>query len=137
MSGELADFAEPYGGVWLQVRDPAPRPRSSTRLSKGEVGAEVAVPDLANGDIERARAIIDVARDERRSCRSCTRRRRSTRAPPANGARAAANLAIALRGERAAESLFVLPTEANVNGARDMGVDPSGARAASPAASRA
>ncbi|HXH82690.1 MAG TPA: molybdopterin dinucleotide binding domain-containing protein, partial [Candidatus Tectomicrobia bacterium] len=41
-----------------------------------------------------------------------------------NGARAAANLAIALRGDQAAESLYVLPTEANVNGARDMGVDP-------------
>jgi predicted molibdopterin-dependent oxidoreductase YjgC len=39
-------------------------------------------------------------------------------------AKAAANLAILLRGERAAEALIYLPTEANVIGLRDVGVTP-------------
>jgi predicted molibdopterin-dependent oxidoreductase YjgC len=38
------------------------------------------------------------------------------------GAAAAANIAIAARGAGASESLYVLPTEANVNGIRDMGI---------------
>jgi predicted molibdopterin-dependent oxidoreductase YjgC len=40
------------------------------------------------------------------------------------GAKAAANLAIASKGKAAAESLYVMPTDANVNGIRDMGVAP-------------
>ena len=40
------------------------------------------------------------------------------------GAAAAANLAIAVKGEAATESLHVLPIEANVNGVRDMGAKP-------------
>ena len=44
-------------------------------------------------------------------------------------AKAAANLAIAIRGEDAANGLLVLPTDANVNGIADMGVAPgSGGR---------
>jgi NADH-quinone oxidoreductase subunit G len=40
------------------------------------------------------------------------------------GAAAAANLAIAVKGADAADSLHVLPIEANVNGVRDMGARP-------------
>ena len=123
MSGELADFAEPYGGIWLQVR-PGAEAEAVDALAKGEVGAEVAVPDLAGGDIERARAILDAARDEAKVVSIVYAPAPVDARAAGNGARAAANLAIALRGERAAESLVVLPTEANVNGARDMGVDP-------------
>ena len=39
-------------------------------------------------------------------------------------AKAAANLAIAIRGEDAANGLLLLPTDANVNGIADMGVAP-------------
>ena len=39
-------------------------------------------------------------------------------------AKAAANLALLLRGGEAARSFYLLPTEANVHGARDMGVSP-------------
>ncbi len=41
------------------------------------------------------------------------------------GARAAANLAIVCRGDRAADSLYVLPHETNVHGIRDMGIRPA------------
>jgi predicted molibdopterin-dependent oxidoreductase YjgC len=123
MEGELADFAQPYGGVWLRVR-PGAEAEAVDALTKGDVGAEAAVPDLASGDIERAREIIDLARDEEKAvCIVYAPSPVDVRAA-GNGARAAANLAIALRGERASEALIVLPTEANVNGARDMGVDP-------------
>ncbi|MEX2373844.1 MAG: molybdopterin-dependent oxidoreductase, partial [Dehalococcoidia bacterium] len=40
------------------------------------------------------------------------------------GAKAAANLAIALRGETAAEHLLYMPTDSNVRGVADMGVRP-------------
>ena len=40
------------------------------------------------------------------------------------GAAAAANIAIAAKGAAASESLYVLPTEANVNGIRDIGIVP-------------
>ena len=40
------------------------------------------------------------------------------------GAAAAANIAIAAKGAAASESLYVMPTEANVNGIRDMGIVP-------------
>lgn len=41
------------------------------------------------------------------------------------GAKAAANLAIALRGSAAADHLLYMPTEANVRGAADMGLAPA------------
>jgi predicted molibdopterin-dependent oxidoreductase YjgC len=42
------------------------------------------------------------------------------------GAAAAANLAVAVKGDEAAESLHVLQADANVNGVRDMGAKPGG-----------
>ncbi len=123
LSGEMADFAEPYSGVWLRPR-PGAEAEIVDALCRGEVGADVAVPDLAGGDIERAREIIDMARDERAKVSIVYAPSPVDARAAGNGARAAANLAIALRGEKASLSLFVLPTEANVNGARDMGIDP-------------
>jgi predicted molibdopterin-dependent oxidoreductase YjgC len=123
MSGELADFAEPYGGAWLRPR-PGTEAEIVDALAKRDVGAEVATPDLADGDVERARTILDAARDEKKTVSIVYAPSPVDAAAAGNGARAAANLAIALRGDKAAESLYVLPTEANANGARDMGVDP-------------
>jgi predicted molibdopterin-dependent oxidoreductase YjgC len=120
--GELAEFAEPYGGVWLRPR-PGDEAAVVDALSKGEVGAEVAMP-IVTGDEEAARAILDMARDEKKTVSIIYAPSPVDAVAAGNGARAAANLAIALRGEKAAESLYVLSTEANVNGARDMGVDP-------------
>ncbi len=121
-NGEMADFAEPYGGAWLRPR-PGDEAVVVDALAKSEVGAEVAMP-LLSGDGEGARAVLDLARDEKKTVSIVYAPSPVDAAAAGNGARAAANLAIALRGERAAESLYVLPTEANVNGARDMGVDP-------------
>jgi predicted molibdopterin-dependent oxidoreductase YjgC len=123
LRGEMADFAEPYGGVWLRPR-PGAEAQVVDALGRGEVGADVAVPDLVGGDIERAREIIDMARDERARVAIVYAPSPVDVARAGDGARAAANLAIALRGEKAASCLLVLPTEANVNGARDMGIDP-------------
>ncbi len=118
----MADFAEPYGGVWLRPR-PAHEAAVVDALAKGDVGAEVAMPS-SRATSRRARAILDAARDEKKTVSIIYAPSPVDAAAAGNGARAAANLAIALRGEKAAESLYVLPTEANVNGARDMGVDP-------------
>ena len=121
-NGELADFAEPYGGVWLRCR-PGDEAAVVDALSKNEFGAGVAIP-LVSGDGEGARRVLDTARDEKKTVSIVYAPSPVDAVAAGNGARAAANLAIALRGEKAAESLYVLPTEANVNGARDMGVDP-------------
>ena len=133
MEGELADFAEPYGGTWLQPR-PGAEAEIVDALAKGDIGAEVATPDLANGDIERARSILDAARDEKKIVSIVYAPSPVDPQAAGNGAAAAANLAIALRGAKAAESLYVLPSEANVNGARDMGVDPERGPGRVPAA---
>ena len=117
-NGELADFAEPYGGVWLRPRvgDEA---ALVDALAKGDASASV-----VSGDIAAALAVLAAARDEKKTVSIVYAPSPVYAAAAGNGARAAANLALALRGEKAAESLYVLPTEANVNGARDMGVDP-------------
>jgi predicted molibdopterin-dependent oxidoreductase YjgC len=116
--GELADFAEPYGGVWLRPR-PGMEPRTVDALAKG-----TAPGALAAGDPSAASAILDLARDPAKRVSIVYAPSPVDMQAAGNGAAAAANLAIDLRGEDAAKSLYVLPTEANVNGARDMGVDP-------------
>ena len=120
----MADFADPYGGTWLQ-----PRP--------GDVAALVDAPREARGRRAGGAAAGRTGRRRHRAPRSSREAKDAGKrvsiiyAPnpgdavaAGNGARAVANLAIALRGEKAAEALTVLPTEANVYGARDMGVDP-------------
>jgi predicted molibdopterin-dependent oxidoreductase YjgC len=117
LEGELEAFAEPYGGVWLQTR-PGAEAAAVDALAKGAAPA-----GLLRGDAAAAQAIIAAAKDEKKTV-SIVYAPGIDAAAAGNGARAAANLAIALRGAKAAESLHVLPAEANVNGARDMGVDP-------------
>jgi predicted molibdopterin-dependent oxidoreductase YjgC len=123
LRSELADFAEPWGGVWLQPHAGSVADVVDA-LCKTEVGAEVSVPWLIDGDHEEARRILAAASDTSKTVSIIYAVPPVDEIGAGNGARAAANLAITLRGENAAESLFVLPTEANVNGARDMGVDP-------------
>jgi predicted molibdopterin-dependent oxidoreductase YjgC len=83
------------------------------------------MPTLASGDVATALSIaVEAAKDEKKSvCVVYAVHPFDARAA-AEGAKAAANLAIALCGEAAAQHLYILPSEANVWGARDMGVDP-------------
>lgn len=92
-------------------------------------GANLGSPDeLADpSGLERAAAILlEAARSDSRLAIVYA----PSPASPAlahEAAKAAANLAILVAGDRAAESLFVMPAEVNVNGVRDMGVRPVGA----------
>ncbi len=116
--GEMADFAEPYGGVWLRPR-PGAEPQVVDALAKGNAPGA-----LVSGDSATAAKVLALARDPEKRLSIVYAPSPVDSQAAGNGAAAAANLAIALRGEDAAKSLHVLPTEANVNGARDMGVDP-------------
>ncbi len=117
--GELADFCEPYGGVWLQPRV-GEEALAAGALAKAD--GEVAL--LGESDLVVARNLLAEARDPSNIVSIIYAPHPLDARAAAEGAKAVANLAIALRGDKAAESLFVLPTEANANGARDMGVDP-------------
>ncbi|MDP9236335.1 MAG: molybdopterin-dependent oxidoreductase [Chloroflexota bacterium] len=120
--GEMADFAEPYGGAWLQPR-PGNEPAVVDALAKLASGESADMPAMRDVAVDAVKEILDRAKGA--DTVSIVYLPSPVDAAAAgNGARAAANLAIALRGEKAAESLYVLPTEANANGARDMGVDP-------------
>jgi predicted molibdopterin-dependent oxidoreductase YjgC len=119
LRGEMADFAEPYGGAWLR---PQPGAEAAT-VNALAVGAQPAAP-AAEGDWSAALAALQTAKDPKKTISVVFATPRFDAAAAGAGARAAANLAIALRGEKAAESLYILPAEANVNGMRDMGVDP-------------
>ena len=122
LHGEMADFAEPYGGAWL-------RPQAGGEamlvdaLAKVAAGEQAAMPPVGDADMGRVAAILEQAKTADTVSIVYAPSSVDTMAA-GNGARAAANLAIALRGEKAAECLYVLPSEANVHGARDMGVDP-------------
>src|SRR5205085_3419966 len=113
--GEMADFADPYGGTWLQ-----PRPGSEAALvdalGKRASGQPADMPAVAQGDVAVAAEILEEAKDAEKHVSIVYAPSAIDVEAAGNGACAAANLAIALRGEKAAESLFVLPTEANVYG---------------------
>ncbi len=143
--GELCDFAEPYGGVWLQ---PDPGHESTALAALGsllaqddgvakaaaEAGLKLdiarkgpeAVPGIGSDTLQRAAAIL---------CEAASKPEHEVAvvfAPKPMGAalvteeaKGAANLALLLSGREAGRSFYVLPTEANVNGARDMGVSPA------------
>jgi predicted molibdopterin-dependent oxidoreductase YjgC len=132
--GEMADFAEPYGGTWLQTR-PGGEPALIDALAKRASG-EAATIDVVAGDEALAGDVLAMAKDPGKIVSIVYAPSPTDAVAAGEGAKAAANLAITLRGENAAESLFVLPTEANVYGARDMGVDPERApgRVAAPTA---
>jgi predicted molibdopterin-dependent oxidoreductase YjgC len=119
--GEMADFAEPYGGAWLRPR-PGDEPAVVDALARIAAGQGAAEPSIAGGDLDVARAALEMAKDPSKTVSVVFATPRFDAGAAERGARAAANLAIALRGEKAAESLYILPTEANVNGMRDMGV---------------
>jgi predicted molibdopterin-dependent oxidoreductase YjgC len=132
--GEMADFAEPYGGTWLQPR-PGGEPRLVEALAKRASGEQAPLA-IESGDEAALDAVLALAKDPSKVVSIVYAPPRTDAVAAAEGAKAAANLAIALRGEQAAESLFVLPTEANANGARDMGVDPERAPGRVDAAAR-
>lgn len=121
--GEMADFAEPYGGAWLRPH-PGDEAAVVDALARRARGEQAAVPQLAGGDIDAALAALTAAKDPANTVSIVYATPRFAARAAAEGAKAAANLAIALRGERAAESLYVMPIEANINGMRDMGVEP-------------
>jgi len=131
--GEMADFAEPYGGAWLQPR-PGGEAATVDALARGLAGEQAAMPSLAQGDGTHALEVLRAAKAAGKRAVVVYAPSPFDAAAAAAGATAACNLAIALCGEQAAESLFVLPTEANVYGARDMGMDPLLAPGRAPAA---
>ncbi len=129
--GELADFTEPYGGVWLR---PAPGEEAATVAALAAAIANTRPPEGVEGDLREAPAVAVPGLDAAASLLAGLDPGADVRvlyAPnpvgteaAASGTKAAANLAMALRGAEAARCLVVLPTEANVNGMRDAGVDP-------------
>jgi len=99
----------------------------ATRLGSKADGVEAALagpteaPGVSATDLERAADILQASSGDLAVVFA------PNPASPllaAEAAKAAANLAILCAGDRAAESLHVLPAEANVNGVRDMGARP-------------
>ncbi|MCH7578962.1 MAG: molybdopterin-dependent oxidoreductase [Chloroflexi bacterium] len=138
--GEMCDFAEPYGGVWLQ-----PEPGQEAAVVAALAGAliedgKIATAATAAGldqagvpsvsvEVEGLDAAIDILKE---AALDADQHVAVVVAPKATGVaaaaettKAAANIALLLRGKEAARSFYLLPTEANVNGARDMGVMPA------------
>jgi predicted molibdopterin-dependent oxidoreductase YjgC len=135
--GELCDFAEPFGGVWLQPapgQEPGALAALARLLAQGgadglDITAVASGPESAPGvddeKLQRAAQILREAAADREQQVAVVF------APMPHGvalagetAKAAVNVALLLRGRDAARSFYVLPTEANVNGAFDMGVSP-------------
>ncbi len=124
--GEMADFAEPYGGAWLR-----PYPGGEAAVldalvaAAGDAGAQRAAPEGTAGDWLAALDAVSTAKDHQSTVSVVFATPRCDAAAAEAGAGAAARLAQALRGDGAAACLFILPIEANVNGMRDAGVDPA------------
>jgi predicted molibdopterin-dependent oxidoreductase YjgC len=110
-------------GVWLR---PAPGGEIATAVAlAGLVDAKAGsatAPDVDAAQLEEAAAIIKSTGDTGLAVVYSP----SPSSPllAGAGAAAAANIAIAAKGVAAAESLYALPTEPNVNGIRDMGIVP-------------
>ena len=138
--GELCDFAEPYGGVWLQ---PAPGQEATVvaalagaLIQDGQIATAAKAAGLDQADVpsvgvevEGLDAATDILRE---AALDADQHVAVVVAPKGTGVsaaaettKAAANIALLLRGKEAARSFYLLPTEANVNGARDMGVVPA------------
>lgn len=139
--GELCDFAE----VWIRPRpgeeatalaalaralvaDPDIRPRLEEieGLADLEAGKAPALPDEVATTVAAATAVLtEAAKDEARRPLSVVYALPHFGAEQAGAiTAAAANIALACDPAEAAESLFVLPQEANVWGLRDLGVSP-------------
>jgi predicted molibdopterin-dependent oxidoreductase YjgC len=83
------------------------------------------MPGISGVDIGRAAGIlIDAARAGGGDLAIIFAPSPAAPAIAAEGAKAVANLAILCAGQQAAQSLYYLPPEVNVNGVRDMGVRP-------------
>ena len=143
--GELCDFAEPFGGVWLQPEpghemsalaalarllaadEAIAKTAADAGLDLGVIdGEKAAAAGIEPDALERAAGILrEAALDGDQHVAVVFAANPTGAARAGETAKAAANLALLLRGRDAARSFYVLPTEANVNGARDMGVGPS------------
>jgi len=143
--GEVCDFAEPYGGAWLRPEPggeaaavaslaatlAARREVVAAAEAEGITGVEGAsrMPEatgVGGEALERAGAILAQAAADRESGFAVIYVPNHVgRVAAGETARAVANIALLCRGRQgAARSLHLLPVEANVNGARDMGVAP-------------
>ena len=152
--GEVCDFIEPppagaimpspqrrppadQMGVWLR---PAPGGEVATvaalcrllaaSLAPAVEGIEAAsagpsrAPGVSIEDLAKASSILQRAAHSDSSLAIVYAPNPASTALAADATRVVANLAILCFGDKAAESLYVMPTEANVNGIRDMGVAP-------------
>jgi predicted molibdopterin-dependent oxidoreductase YjgC len=124
-------------GVWLR---PAPRGEIATVAALGRMlaaslsptveGLDAAAnspseaPGVPAEDLGKASSILQRAAHSEGSLAIVYAPNPASPSMAAEAARAVANLAILCRGDRAPESLYVMPVEANVNGIRDMGVRP-------------
>jgi predicted molibdopterin-dependent oxidoreductase YjgC len=144
MLGEIAgalaanvDIQHAAGEAGLDAKALAAAARSTTGIQAHAV--KEASEALADGDepqhvdqildeadaMKRASDILAEAADDREQHIAIVFAARPHGAALAGEtAKAAANIALLLRGREAARSFYVMPTEANVNGARDMGVGP-------------
>ncbi len=142
--GELCDFAEPYGGVWLQAA-PGQEAAVVAALAKRLVGeksvatsaktagldvdalaaASDTVTGIEDSTLDGAASILsEAAADSGQAIAVVMAPKSVSVALAAETTKAVANVALLLRGAAAVSSFYLLPTEANVNGARDMGVVP-------------
>ncbi len=144
--GEVCDFIEPppagtimpspqrvrqfeRTGVWLRPR-PGGELAALVALTEAVMATDTTAGSAAGhgaaaADLEKAASILRAAAQSEGGLVVVYAPNPASPALARETAKAAANLAIACRGERAAESLLVLPAEANVNGIRDMGIRPA------------
>jgi predicted molibdopterin-dependent oxidoreductase YjgC len=85
---------------------------------------DVTIPGIKGEEIDRATAILAEAAASEDKVLVVFAPNPASPAAAHEAAKAAANLASLLRGDKAAESLIYLPSEANVTGLHDMGVKP-------------
>jgi formate dehydrogenase major subunit len=150
--GEVCDFIEPppagaimpspqrpapadQRGVWLR---PSPGGEIATvaalgRLLAGSLATGAIQPDalgpseapgVATEDLARASSILQRAAHSEGAVAVVFAPNPASPALAGQAAQVVANLAVLCCGARAAESLFVLPVEANINGIRHMSVRP-------------
>jgi len=138
--GELCDFAEPFGGVWLQTEpgkeaallsDLVAQLATDDAIKSAANAAGLDVSALADGSardddaFQNALAILrDAATDQEQEIAVLVAPKPAGIALASETTKAAANLALLLRGKTAASSFYLMPTEANVNGAHDVGLEP-------------
>jgi predicted molibdopterin-dependent oxidoreductase YjgC len=151
--GEVCDFIDPppagaimpspvrrapgdQMGVWLR---PAPGAEVATVAALGRFlaaglsgvsGAATAAsgpaesPGVSTEDMAKASSILQRAAHSDAPLAIVYAPNPASVSAAGEAARVVANLAILCRGDKAAESLFVMPVEANVHGIRDVGVVP-------------